>query len=123
MQFPKGYIGISICIDCIRRFLHNEALSRQKEARSRDYALFLFRMTSMVLYNAQYHRQHCKRHVFEQNRAHYSTTTMTNIQPDRDSKLLRSGYKPQTIRMGESGVARYRDKTNVKVYEVMILLC
>ena len=42
------------------------AISRQKEARSRDYALLLFRMTSRVLYSAQYHRQHCTRHAFEQ---------------------------------------------------------
>ena len=31
------------------------AISRQKEARSRDYALLLFRLTLRVLYNAQYH--------------------------------------------------------------------
>ena len=31
------------------------AISRQKEARSRDYALLLFQMTSKILYSAQYH--------------------------------------------------------------------
>ena len=35
------------------------AILRQKEARSRDYDLLLFRVTSRVLYSAQYHRQHC----------------------------------------------------------------
>ena len=47
------------------------AISRQKEARSRDYALLLFRMTSRVLYSAQYHRQHCTLHAFEQFGALY----------------------------------------------------
>ena len=45
------------------------AISRQKEARSRDYALLLFRMTSRVLYSAQYHGQHCTPHAFEQSGA------------------------------------------------------
>ena len=45
-----------VCYDiALRLFLHIEAISRQKEARSRDYALPLFRMTSMVLFSAQYH--------------------------------------------------------------------
>ena len=44
------------------------AQSRKKEARSRDYALILFRMTSTsrVLYSAKYHSQHCTLHAFEQ---------------------------------------------------------
>ena len=55
----------------LRRFLHIEAISRQKETRSRDYALLLFRMTSRVLYSARYHRQHCRLHDFEQFGALY----------------------------------------------------
>ena len=47
------------------------AISRQKEARSRDYALLLFRMTSRVIYSARYHRQQCTLHVFEQFGALY----------------------------------------------------
>ena len=47
------------------------AISRQKEARSRDYALLLFRMNSRVLYSAQYHIQHCTLHTFEQFGALY----------------------------------------------------
>ena len=47
------------------------SISRQKEARSRDYVLLLFRMTSRVLYSAQYHRQHCTLHAFEQFGALY----------------------------------------------------
>ena len=41
------------------------AISRQKEVRSRDYALLLSRMNSRVLYTAQYHRQHCTLNAFE----------------------------------------------------------
>ena len=47
------------------------AISRQKEAKSLDYALLLFRLTSRVLYSAQYHRHHCTLHAFEQFRALY----------------------------------------------------
>ena len=35
------------------------------------YALLLSRMTSRVLYSAQYHRQHCTLHAFEQSEALY----------------------------------------------------
>ena len=42
------------------------AISQQKEARSRDYALLLFPMTLRLFYSAQYHRQHCTLQVFEQ---------------------------------------------------------
>ena len=63
------------------------AISRQKEARSRDYALLLFRMTSRVfivhsMIGSTVHSrplnslQHC-----------ICTTMMTNIRPDRDSHL------------------------------------
>ena len=76
----------------LRRFQHNEKISRQKEAQSRDYALLLFRMTSRVPYSTQYHTvysitlnssEHC-----------ICTTTMKNIRPDRDSNLVPPGYKP-----------------------------
>ena len=33
-------------------------ISRQKEVQSRDYALLLYRMTSRVLYSAQYYKDH-----------------------------------------------------------------
>ena len=60
----------------LRSFLHSAALWRQKEARSREYTLLLFRMTLNVLYCAQYHRQHCTLHAFEQfgTTLHGSTT-------------------------------------------------
>ena len=63
------------------------AISRQKEAQSRDYALLLFRMTSRVIWpstiGSTVHSmplnslEHC-----------ICTATMTNIRIDRDSKLV-----------------------------------
>ena len=47
------------------------AILQQKKAGSRDYALLLFRTTSRVIYNAQYPRQHCPLHTFEQFGALY----------------------------------------------------
>ena len=77
------------------------AISRQREARSP--ALLLFRMTSGVLYSAQYHRQHCTPQGFEQFGALYMHIMMTNIRPDRDSNRVPPGYKPQSIRMSHRG--------------------
>ena len=68
------------------------AMSRQKEARSLDYALLLFRMTSRVLYSAQYHRQHCTLHAFEQFGALY----MYNHD---DKYPSRPGFEPGTSRL------------------------
>ena len=48
----------------LHRFLHNHGNIATEG--SRDYALLLFRMTLSVLYSAQYHRQHCTLHAFEQ---------------------------------------------------------
>ena len=98
------------------------AISLQKEARSRDYGVSLFRMTSMGLYNAQYYRQHCTLQVFEQFGALYiCTTTMSNIQSDRDSNLVPSGYKPQSIRMssfhaGHSDIQTYTIIVAIKIH-------
>ena len=68
------------------------AISRQKEARSRDYALLLFRMISRVLYSAQYHRQHCTLHTFEQFEALY-------MHNHDDKYLSRPGFEPGTPRL------------------------
>ena len=62
-------------------------LSRQKEARSRDYALLLFLMTSRVLYSAQYHRQHCTLHASEQFGALY-------MHNHADKYPARPGFEP-----------------------------
>ena len=48
---PDMMMNICMYI-ALRRFLHIEAMLRQKQARSRNYALLLFRMTSRVLYSA-----------------------------------------------------------------------
>ena len=83
------------------------AISRQKEARSRDYALLLFRMTSRVLYSAQYHRQHCTLHAFEQFGALY-------IHSHDDKYPSRPGFEPgtpkfepQSIQMNHRGRSPY----------------
>ena len=65
------------------------AISGQKEARSRDYALLLFRMTSRVLYSAQYHRQYCTLHAFEQ----FEALDMHNHD---DKYLPRPRFEPGT---------------------------
>ena len=71
------------------------AISRQKDSRSRDYYMpFFFRMTSRVLYNALYHRQHCTLQAFEQ-----FGSLMRNIPPDRDSNLVPLSFVPQTDSM------------------------
>ena len=72
------------------------AISRQKEARSRDYALLLFRMTSRDLYSAQYHST---LHAFEQFVTLYMHKRDNKYPHDRDSNLVPPGYKPQSIRM------------------------
>ena len=68
------------------------AISRQKEARSREYALLLFRMTSRFFYSAQYHRQHCTLHAFEQ----FGTLHMHNHD---DKYPARPGFEPGTSRL------------------------
>ena len=68
------------------------AISRQKEAPSRDYALLLFRMTSRVLYSAKYHRQHCTLHFFEQFGALY-------MHNHDDKYPSEPGFEPGTPRL------------------------
>ena len=63
---PQRWVYVNIWILLYVAFCTIMAISRQKEAGSRYYALLLFRMTSRVLYSAQYHRQHCTLHAFEQ---------------------------------------------------------
>ena len=68
------------------------AISRQKEARSRDYGLLLFLMTSRVLYSAQYHSQHFKHQTFEPFGALYMLSHY-NKYP------VRPGFEPGTLRL------------------------
>ena len=76
----------------LHRFLHNPGNIATEEARSRDYALLLFRMTSSVLYSAQYHRQHCTLHAFEQFGALY-------MHNHDDKYPSRPGFKPGILRL------------------------
>ena len=63
------------------------AISRQKEVGTMPIS---YRMTSRVLYSAQYHRQHCTLQAFEQFEALY----IHNID---DKCLTRPGFKPSTF--------------------------
>ena len=45
---------------------------------------YSYRMTSRVLYSAQYHRQHCTLNAFEQFRTLYMHNLDKNIRPGRD---------------------------------------
>ena len=55
-------------------------------------ALLLFRMTSRVLYSAQYHRQHCTLHAFEQFGALY-------MHNHEDKYPARPRFEPGTPRL------------------------
>ena len=68
------------------------AISRQTKARSRDYALLLFRMTSRVLYSAQYHRHHCTLQTFGK----FGPLYMHNHD---DKYPFRPGFEPGTPRL------------------------
>ena len=68
------------------------AISRRKEARSRDYALLLFRMTSRVLYSAQFNRQQYTLQVF----ALFEALYMHNHD---DRYPARPGFEPGTSRL------------------------
>ena len=79
------------------------AISRQKDARSRNYALLLFRMISRVFYSAQYHRLHYTLQAFE----HFGTLYMHNHDdrylPARDSNLTNPSRYEWAIRAGLLG--------------------
>ena len=84
------------------------AISWQNEARSRVYALLLFRRTSRVLYSAQYHRQHCTHSRPLNSLGHcICTATVTNIRPDRDSSKV-SRLQAQVCTNQPSGQLRGR---------------
>ena len=68
------------------------AISRQKEARSQDYTLLLFRMTSRVLYSTHYHRQHCTLRAFEQLGALY-------MHNHDDKYPARPGFEPGSSKL------------------------
>ena len=77
----------------LRRFLHNHGnIATERSPRQKDYALLLFQLTPMVLYSAQYHRQHCTLHAFEQFGALY-------MHNHDDKYPSRSGFEPGTPRL------------------------
>ena len=100
----------------LRRLLHNHGNIATEG--SRDYAILLFLMTSMVLNSAQYHRQHCTLHAFEQ---FICTTTMKSIRPDQDSNLVAPGYKPQSIQMSHRARNLPASEKNEKRWLIIIL--
>ena len=82
------YIRISIYV----AFSTIMAISRQNEARSREYALLLLRVASKVLYSSQYHRQNCILQAFEQ----FGELYMHN---HGDKYPARPGFEPGTSRL------------------------
>ena len=76
----------------LRRFPHTHGNIATEGSRSRDYALLLFRMTSRVIYSAQYHRQHCTFHAFEQ----FGALCMHSHD---DKYPCRSGFEPGNPRL------------------------
>ena len=64
-------------------------ISRQKEARNREYALLLSNDFKELIYSVQYHRHHCTLQAFEQFRALYLNN------PD-DKYPTRPGFEPST---------------------------
>ena len=67
-------------------------ISRQNEARSRNYATLLFRVTPRVIYSAHYHRQQCTLQAFEQFGALY-------MHNHGDKYPARPGFEPGTFRL------------------------
>ena len=72
----------------LRRFLHNHG----NMATEGSLKPGLFRVTSRVLYSAQYHRQRCTLHTFEQ----FGTLYMHNHD---DKYPTRPGFEPGTSRL------------------------
>ena len=73
----------------LRRFLHNHGNIATEGSSKPRLCPLLFRMTSMVLHSAQYHKQHSTLHTFEQFGALY----MHNYD---DKYLSRPGFEPGT---------------------------
>ena len=95
--WPVWSLGLWIRILLYVAFRTIMAISRQKEARSQDYALLLFRMTSRVFYSAQYHRQHRTLQASEQFGALY-------MHNHDDKYPARPGFEPGTSRLLQAPV-------------------
>ena len=106
---PGEWVNIAL-----RHVLHIEAITRQKEARSRDnaYSYFEWLQGFFIVHStidSTIHPRH-----FNSLDDCICTTTMINIRPDRESNLVPSGYKPKSIRMSQW--VRPRDKPGCQIY-------
>ena len=79
------YIYVCRPYIALRRFLHIEAISRPKEARSQDYALLLFRLTSRLFIVHSTIDSTVHSMPLNSLRHCICKATLTNIRPDRDS--------------------------------------
>ena len=77
---------------------------RKHEVGTMPYS---YRMTSMVLYSTQYHRQHCTLQDFEQFGALYMHNADNAIRPGRDSNPVgvAPNFEPQSDWMSHRGPA------------------
>ena len=76
----------------LRCFLHNHGNIATEGSSKTGLCPTLISMTSRVLYSAQYHRQHCTPHAFEQFVALYM-----HIHDDKYPR--RPGLEPGTLRL------------------------
>ena len=76
----------------IRRFLYKHGNIATEGSPRPGHVLLLFRMTSRVLYSAQYHGQQCTLHAFEQFGALY-------MHNHDDKYPNRPGFEPGTSRL------------------------
>ena len=67
---------------------------------------YSYRLTSHVLYSAQYHRQNSTLHAYEQFGTLHMHNPMTNIRPSRDSNSVRLSSQLQLERMNHQGRPR-----------------
>ena len=69
-------------------------ISRQKEARNREYALLLSNDFKELIYSVQYHKHHSR--LLNSLEHCIWTTPMTNIRPGRDSNPVPLSFAPQS---------------------------
>ena len=92
--FRSEWILIHVTFCTLRQY--------RDEAWSRDRDLLIFRMTSRVLYSAQYHRRYCTLHAFGQFGALYMHNHDDKYTADREMNLV-----PPVDTNEPSGPARF----------------
>ena len=86
----------------LRRFLHNHGnITTEESPRPRLCPTLI--STSRVLYSAQYHRQHCTLHAFEQFGALHMHSQDDKYPSRPGFEPGTPSYKPQSIRMIHRG--------------------